>query len=334
MIHFEYFDALEEATYRQLEELVPHAYYVRIVSRSRDGQTLVIENSGPRDPGTFYLLKDARLRAVGSTQPLFKPEDLADVEYITYESRDGRRIPAYLTVPDGEPPFPTVVLPHGGPFVQEVVLYDEWGQLLANNGYLVLQPQYRGSRGYGIDFYTSAFRDGGQGGYRMQDDKDDGALHLVEEGLADRDRLAMFGWSYGGYAALVAASRMPPIYQCVIAGAAVSDPLMQVNYYRDLLRGAQREEQLRMWDDSISPIKDAAKVSVPMLLIHGDVDQRVPAAHVRKYRRELDRLGKDYEYVELKGADHFSDTLFYDHQIRLYESLIGYLKEDCGPDGL
>jgi dipeptidyl aminopeptidase/acylaminoacyl peptidase len=333
-IHFEYFDGVEEATYRQLEELVPNSHYVRIVSRSRDGETLVVENSGPRDPGTFYLLKDGRLQLVGSKQPLFKADDLADVEYITYEARDGRQIPAYLTIPNGEPPFPAIVLPHGGPFVQEIVGYDEWGQVLANNGYLVLQPQYRGSHGYGLDFYTSAFRDGGQGGFKMQDDKDDGALYLVEQGLADRDRLALFGWSYGGYAALVAASRTPQIYQCVVAGAAVSDPIMQVNYYRDFLRGAQRDEQLNMWRDSISPVKDIGKVNVPMLLIHGDVDQRVPPAHVRKYMKELDQAGKDYRYVELKGADHFSNTLFYEHQIMLYESLIGYLKDDCGPAGL
>src|SRR5690606_31249758 len=310
-LFFEYFDGVEEATYRQLEELVPSSHYVRIVSRSRDGETLVVENSGPRDPGTFYLLKDGRLQLVGSKQPLFKADDLADVEYITYEARDGRQIPAYLTIPNGEPPFPAIVLPHGGPFVQEIVGYDEWGQVLANNGYLVLQPQYRGSQGYGLDFYTSAFRDGGQGGYKMQDDKDDGALYLVEQGLADRDRLALFGWSYGGYAALVAASRAPQIYQCVVAGAAVSDPLMQVNYYRDFLRGAQRDEELNMWRDSISPVKDIGQVNVPMLLIHGDVDQRVPPAHVRKYMKELDRTGKDYRYVELKGADHFSNTLFY-----------------------
>jgi dipeptidyl aminopeptidase/acylaminoacyl peptidase len=214
------------------------------------------------------------------------------------------------------------------------VLYDEWAQLLANNGYLVLQPQYRGSQNYGMAFYLSAFLNGGQGGYKMQDDKDDGALYLVEKGLADADRLAMFGWSYGGYAALVAASRTPQIYQCVIAGAAVSDPLMQVNYYRYQMRGAQRDEQLRMWDDSISPLREVEKVNVPLLIVHGDVDQRVPPEHAKKYLRELERLDKTYEYVELKGADHFYDTLFYDHQITLYEALIGYLKNDCGPGGL
>jgi dipeptidyl aminopeptidase/acylaminoacyl peptidase len=333
-LHTEYFDEIEGAVYKQLEGIIPYAWYIDINSRSRDGKTMTIYNAGPRDPGTYYLLKDGRLDAIGSKQPLLESEKLADLQYLTYEARDGVSIPAYLTVPHGDPPFPLVVLPHGGPFVSEVVLYDEWAQLLANNGYLVLQPQYRGSQNYGMAFYLSAFLNGGQGGYKMQDDKDDGALYLVEKGLADADRLAMFGWSYGGYAALVAASRTPQIYQCVIAGAAVSDPLMQVNYYRYQMRGAQRDEQLRMWDDSISPLREVEKVNVPLLIVHGDVDQRVPPEHAKKYLRELERLDKTYEYVELKGADHFYDTLFYDHQITLYEALIGYLKNDCGPGGL
>jgi dipeptidyl aminopeptidase/acylaminoacyl peptidase len=168
----------------------------------------------------------------------------------------------------------------------------------------------------------------------MQDDKDDGALYLVEEGLVDPDRIAMFGWSYGGYAALVAAAREDQIYQCVIAGAAVSDPLMQVNYYRFQLRGTGALEQLNMWDDSISPLEEAAKVNVPMLIIHGDVDQRVPLDHAKKYLRELDKHGKPYKYVELEGADHFSNTLFYHHQLKLYESIIDFLQNDCGPGGL
>lgn len=333
-LHVEYFDPIEKATYEQLEGAIPHAYYININSRSRDGNTMTVYNSGPRDPGTYYLLHEGRLQAVGSKQPLLESKALADVQYISYDSRDGLTIPAYLTVPNGKPPFPLIVLPHGGPFVQETIVYDEWAQMLANNGYMVLQPQYRGSRGYGKQFYLDAFMEGGQGGYKMQDDKDDGAEYLVRRGLVDPERIAMFGWSYGGYAALVAASREKQIYQCVIAGAAVSDPLMQVNYYRYQLRGTGREEQLRMWDDSISPLEEVEKVNVPMLLIHGSVDQRVPPEHATKYRKLLEKYNKNYKYLELDGADHFSNTLFYRHQLELYETMIDYLKNDCGPGGL
>lgn len=328
-IHVEWFDEAEMALHRQLESLIPHANYVTVSSRSRAGDTLAVRNLGPRDPGTYYLIHKGRVQVVGGAKPYLEAEQLADVRYITYPARDGRQISAYLTVPNGEPPFPLVVLPHGGPFVDEIVLYDEWGQLLANNGYLVLQPQYRGSLGYGMEFYRSAFKDGGQGGHKMQDDKDDGVAHLIKEGMTTEGNVAMFGWSYGGYAALVAASRTPQAYQCAIAGAAVSDTEMQVNYYRYRLRGAQKNEQLAMWDDSISPIEEVEKVNVPLLLIHGDVDQRVPVEHAEKYLKRLEKAGKPHQWVLLEGADHFGDTLFYDHKITLYTELLDYLKDEC-----
>lgn len=331
---YEYFDELEGATREQLRGVVPNAYNVRVASRSRDGNTMVVANTGPRDPGTYYLLKDGRFRTVGSQQPLLESEALADVEFITYESRDGHDIPAWLTVPNGEPPFPLVVMPHGGPFVSESVAYDKWAQLLANYGYLVLQPQYRGSFNYGLDFHLAAFADVSQGGHAMQDDKDDGALHLIEQGLADKDRVAMFGWSYGGYAALVAASRTPQVYQCVVAGAAVTDPTMQVNYIRFRMRGLPSEKWIDFWDKAISPLDEVEKVNVPMLIVHGDVDQRVPIDHAKKYLKLLDEHGKSYDYLELPGADHFYNTLFYGHQETFFGKMIDYLANDCGPGGL
>ncbi len=333
-LHIEYLDEVEGATYSQLQNLIPNAHDVRITSRSRDGNTLTAYNTGPQDPGTYYLYHQGSFESVGSRKPLLDNEDLATVEYIEYEARDGRMIPGFITIPRGEGPFPLVVMPHGGPFVRETVGWDEWGQLLANNGYLVLQPQYRGSRGWGTDFYTTAFINGGQGGYQMQDDKDDGALYLVEQGLVDPDRMAMVGWSYGGYAALVAAAREDQIYQCVVAGAAVTDPVLQVNYYRDRVQGAPFIEQVNMWTQSISPIEEVENVNVPLLLIHGDVDQRVPPVHAAKYRRALEQHGKDFEYLELEGADHFSSTLFYHHKLDFYSSMVSYLQDDCGPGGL
>jgi dipeptidyl aminopeptidase/acylaminoacyl peptidase len=330
-LHTEFFDEVEGATYAQLEQIIPYAHVLDINSRSADGNTMTVYNVGPRDPGTYYLLKDSKLTVVGSRQPLLESENLADLDYIAYRSRDGRKLRTYVTVPQGEPPFPLVVMPHGGPFVGEYPGYEEWAQMLANNGYMVVQPQYRGSFNYGLDFHKISFIDGGQGGYKMQDDKDDAALHLVEKGLVDPDRMAMFGWSYGGYAALVAASRTPQIYQCVIAGAAVADTLQQVNYYRYTMRGAEEEErQLAYQEGSVNPIDEVAKVNVPILLVHGDVDQRVPITHSNRYRKELDKHGKDYKYVELEGADHFSNTLFFEHQIELYESMIDFLANDCG----
>lgn len=326
----EWIDPEEQALFEGLEAAIPNAHQVSISSRSRDGNTMVVFNSGPKDPGTYYLLRNGELTRLGSENPLVSFEDLSEVRYIKYPARDGREVAGYLTVPKGEGPFPLIVMPHGGPFVAEIVGYDEWAQMFANNGYMVLQPQYRGSLGYGLDHWKSAY---GEGGLKMQDDKDDGALWLVKEGLADKDRLAMFGWSYGGYAAAVAASRDENIYQCAIAGAAVVDGNMQLNYYRDGLLPATEYWELRR-REGVQPLDEVAKVNIPLMVIHGDVDQRVPFDHYKKYTSALDKAGILYKGVVLEGADHFYTTLFYNHQLKLYKEMTSFLKNDCGPGGL
>jgi len=332
--HRKYFDTDEKNVMGQFEAAIPNAHNVRIISRSKDGNVIIAYNNGPKDPGTYYLYNNGKFKKIGASNGLLSPNDLGNVEYVTYTARDGKKIHGYVTKPKGAGPHPLVVMPHGGPFVSETPSFDPWAQMFANNGYMVLQPQYRGSHKYGLEYYKAGFIDGGQGGFKMQDDKDDGAKYLVDRGLVDPDRMAMFGWSYGGYAALVAASRSPNIYQCVIAGAAVADNLQQVNYYRDRIKGASETEQIRFWDDSISPIKEAEKVNVPMLVIHGSVDQRVPVKHSRKYIDKLKKSGKSFEYVELKDADHFSNTIKYEHKMEFYPKMIEYLQNDCGPDGL
>lgn len=329
--HREFFNGQEAALYQQLEALIPNADQVRISGRSRDGNTLIVSNSGPRDPGTYYLIRNGKVSKISGAKPYLEHDQLAKVEYITYEARDGETISGYVTVPNGEGPFPLVVMPHGGPYVSETVdRFDEWSQMLANNGYMVLQPQYRGSQKYGLEFYKSAFINGSEAGRAMQDDKDDGALYLVKQGLVDPNRMAMFGWSYGGYAALIAAARDDQIYQCVIAGAAVTDPDMQMDYYRYRIEGSAKIEQLTTWDGAVSPIKEVKKINVPMLIVHGDNDQRVPPEHFDKYIDELDRAGIDYKKLILEGADHFSDTLFYHHKIALYETMLDFFENDCG----
>ena len=332
-LSYQWFNGEEKAIYDQLKSIIPYADRIGISSRSRDGNSLIISNRGPRDPGTYYLVKNGELKVIGSTKPGLMSKDLADVEAITYNARDGKKIRGFITIPNSQPPYPLVVMPHGGPFVGENPDFDEWAQMLANRGFMVLQPQYRGSKYFGLDFYKTAFIDGGQGGYQMQDDKDDGALYLVEKGLVDPNRMMMFGWSYGGYASLIAAARDPQIYQCVIAGATVPDPIDQVNYYRNRLNrqkdSRQAQEQLNMWVDSVSPIKEVSKVNIPMLIIHGDVDQRTPPRAARKYMKALKENDKDHKVLWLEGADHFYDTLFYHHKMELYTAMTDYLADDC-----
>ncbi|QZD94775.1 alpha/beta hydrolase family protein [Qipengyuania gelatinilytica] len=328
-----WFDEQEKALYEALEAQIPHAHEVSISSRSLDGNIMIVQNRGPRDPGSFWLVKDGRMSKLGSRNPLLKPEDLSDVEFIRYPARDGKTISGYVTKPKGEGPFPLVVLPHGGPHVNEVISYDEWGQLLANAGYMVLQPQYRMSVGWGQELFDSAY---GQHGLAMQDDKDDGAQYLIDQGLVDPDRVAMFGWSYGGYAALVAASREPNMYQCVIAGAAVADPekvyKLRSNPWtpKAIDDWAQRRGMI-----GINPINEVSKVNVPVLMVHGDVDARVLYFNFEDYQKAMKKAGKtDAQFLTLTGADHFYSTLMYEHQEQFYTKMLDFLANDCGPGGL
>ena len=325
-----WFDEEEKALYQALEQQIPYAHQINISSRSRDGKRMIVTNSGPHDPGSFWLVIDGKLAKLGSRNPLINPEALSDVEYIRYPARDGRIIPAYVTKPKGKGPFPLIVLPHGGPMVNEVVTYDEWGQLLANQGYMVLQPQYRVSVGWGRDHFLAGF---GEYGKAMQDDKDDGALHLVKQGLADPDRIAMFGWSYGGYAALVAASREPNIYQCTIAGAAVANwsKLKQVWGRR---AGSAVDQYWLNTAYGVNPVDEVDKVNIPLLMVHGDVDRRVLYYHFTDYKKAFEKTGKTGEFITLDGADHFYPTLMYTHQQQFFTKMLDYLANDCGPGGL
>lgn len=327
-------DQKEKALYDKIYRQIPNAHQMSISSRSRDGQKMVIFNSGPKDPGSYYYLNGNELMPLGSRNPTVNASQLADVEFHMATARDGGKLPIYITKPKGSGPFPTVVLPHGGPHVNEVIGYDEWGQVLASNGYLVIQPQYRMSTGWGKKHFESAY---GQHGLAMQDDKDDAAKWAVEKGLADPERMAMFGWSYGGYAALVAASREDNLYQCAIAGAAVADP---GKVYK-MRSSPWAPKALDKWSEdrgmtTINPIKEIEKVNIPVMMVHGDWDARVLYFNYKDYKKAAKKAGKDdmMQFVTLKGADHFYNTLMNDHQTKFYSEMLSYLKEDCGPGGL
>lgn len=314
-----------EALYYQLESIIPNSYQVRIVSSSYDSKTLVVQNQAPNDPGTYYLFHNNSFIKVGEEKPFLESNNLASLEYIKYPSSDGLSIPAYLHVPKGKGPFPLIVMPHGGPFVQENITYDTWPQFFANNGYMVLQPQYRGSYGYGINFHKKSFIDGGQGGLLMQDDADWGAKYLIEKKRVDKDNVYMFGWSNGGYYAAIAATNKHDIYNCVIAGAPVTDLNQQKGYFLDRLRGAQEIRQKSYFNGSISPIEVVQDVSIPILIVHGSNDQRVPIKHAYKYSEELKKYNKEHKLVVLEEADHFSNTLTYEHYKTLYDESIKFL---------
>ncbi|RGP39977.1 Acylaminoacyl-peptidase [Altererythrobacter insulae] len=328
-----WFDEDEKALYEALEQQIPYAHQVSISSRSMDGKRMIVTNNGPRDPGSFWLITEAGMAKLGSRNPMIDPEQLNDVEFIWYESRDGLKIPAYVTVPKGDGPHPLVVQHNGGPHVNGLVTYDPFGQMMANAGYMVIYPNNRISTGWGRRHFDAGF---GQHGLAMQDDKDDGVKALVEAGWADPDRVAFWGWSYGGYSALVAPTRDNQLYQCSIAIAAVADAEKQYFGRRD-----GRYKALDEWSKArgglvgVNPIDHVDKVNIPILMIHPKQDQRVMYYHYEDYKKAIEGAGKEAQFLTIDGgANHSSFTWTYQQREQAYSKMLDFLRNDCGPDGL
>ena len=205
------------------------------------------------------------------------------------------------------------MLPHGGPESYDSIGFDYMAQFFAQKGYLVIQPNFRGSTGFGYHF-----RDAGRGkwGREMQDDITDSLAHFVEAGVADPERACIVGFSYGGYAALAGGAFTPDLYKCVIAGAPVSDLPMMLNqerrdhgsdhwvvaYWKRVIGDSRKERELLK---DVSPANFAESFQAPVLLLHGDDDTVVPIAQSRRMEARLKRADKQVEFVRLKGEDHW-----------------------------
>ncbi|WP_446830262.1 alpha/beta hydrolase family protein [Candidatus Foliamicus sp.] len=316
-------DPQEKALYEAINGILPDTDN-RIVSRSRDGATMIIRAEGPKMPPSWYLLKDNRLDLLGRSLPYLTADMLSEVEWVRYKARDGLEIPALVTVPQGEGPFPLVVLPHGGPVARDYWGFDVWAQLLAHHGYVVIQPQFRISEGFGREHLEAGYA---RWGHEMQDDLEDAIAYLSGRGLGDPARAAIFGWSYGGYAAFVGALRDPNPFQCAIAGAGVAD----LPYFRAWLAdsGTFAEKVYRPTVDGLNPLDHVDSVDIPILVIHGDIDERVPVAESRKFVAKLKEYGKRHRYIELEGANHFFGTIFYRHYMQMYPAMIDWLDNTC-----
>jgi len=287
---------------------------VWIASSSRDDSIMLVDVLGPTDPGKWYVYQEATGRMVKlfdqNTQ--LKPSDLADTRYVVYPARDGTSIPAYLTLPVGRQArdLPLIVMPHGGPYgVRDRGDYDADVQFLANRGYAVLQPQYRGSGFYGDRFDKAG---DAQWGRAMQDDIDDGMDWLTELGIADPKRVCLVGASYGGYAALWGATRNPERYRCAVSFAGVSDLPRQLKYQLSTFsdKGARERWRQKVQGDAtydlttISPLYAVDRLKVPVMVVHGDKDTTVPPKQSRLYVDALKARGLPYEYYELAGEGH------------------------------
>jgi dipeptidyl aminopeptidase/acylaminoacyl peptidase len=304
----------------KLHAMVEGALLGRInrLSRTTDQSTVLVYSYSDREPGRWYLLNpDKRtLEETIARRPWVRAEQQAERRSIRYQARDGLQIPAYLTLPAGRAAkgLPLVVLVHGGPFVRgEFWVWDAEAQLLASRGYAVLQPDYRGSLGYGWKHYAAGRR---QWGLAMQDDLTDGVRSLVDQGIVDAKRVAIMGGSYGGYATMMGLAKDPELYRCGIDMVGVTDlELMGDATWSDM--GAARPE-FQQWFAAhvgdlktereklraVSPYLLASRIKRPVLIAHGANDRRVPIDHASKMRSALDSAKVPYEWVVYDDEAH------------------------------
>jgi dipeptidyl aminopeptidase/acylaminoacyl peptidase len=287
---------------------------VSIESADRKREMVVAHVSKPGSPGGYYVY-DTRTGGVSLLSWVnhsLQDRVLNPVKTIRYKASDGKEIEAVLTMPRhraGQKALPLIVLPHGGPWARdsEDWEYVPWAQPLAELGYVVIQPNFRGSDGYGRDWEKAS---DGNWGERMQDDLNDAVSHLASEGIVDPKRVCMMGWSYGGYAASRAAQRDGGKYRCAVSGAGVHDLPSMVNYDKDYLGeyGAKTALGAAGALEKVSPGRYASQFSTPILIIHGEKDQRVPVAQSRELVKRLKAAGKiegrDFIYVELPRETH------------------------------
>ena len=286
---------------------------VHFESWSADHKRIVVQVTGTRD-GASYQLVDADTGAVtplGDVYAGIKPADLAEVRSISYPASDGLAIPAFLTLPNGKPAkdLPLIVLPHGGPAARDMPGFDWWAQALASRGYAVLQPQFRGSDGYGWSFLAAGF---GEWGRKMQTDLSDGVAYLAKQGIVDPKRVCIVGASYGGYAALAGAALQHGIYRCAVAVAGISDPMNMMSHESGRGRGERFLERFfgvsgyedKKLDD-IAPLAHTADVEIPVLLIHGTHDSVVSYMQSQYMNDALKRDGKPVTLILLDSEDHW-----------------------------
>lgn len=305
-----YFDPEFAKLASSLGKVVKSSPQVDFVGASREGGKLLILLSGDTEPGRYYVFERAtqRLSEIALARPELEKRTLARVEAISYRTADGATIPAFLTLPPGRTGknLPAVVLPHGGPEARDEWGFDWLAQFLAARGYAVLQPNFRGSSGYGSAFRNeNAFRNW----KTAVSDIAAGARHLAAQGIADPARTAVLGWSYGGYAALQGAAIDPSLYKAVVAIAPVTD-LGLLKFQASAFDNSSLVNDMVGTGRSVStgsPARNAEAITAPVLLIHADMDANVGILHSEKMNSALAGAGKRSELIRFKGLDHSID---------------------------
>jgi dipeptidyl aminopeptidase/acylaminoacyl peptidase len=310
---------------------------VRLVSYSDDWNRMVVSVLGETH-GYCYAIFDWYTHEAKIFGPVYKDiTKPAAVKKIHYTAADGLTVPAILTLPNELEPknLPLVVLPHGGPAATDVLGFDWWAQALANQGYVVLQPNYRGST-LSEEYLEKGY---GEWGRKMQTDLSDGIAHLASEGIIDPKRVCIVGASYGGYAALAGATLQPDVYRCAVSVAGLGD----LGRFRSWVKDLRSHRTLRYWDrfmglaehddksmKDISPIEHVAAVKAPVLLIHGKDDTVVPFEQSEVMEKALKKAGKQVEFVTLNHEDHWLSRSA--TRLQMLEATVDFLKKNNPPD--
>ena len=309
-----YFDKELEGVHAGLKQALP-GQNIQLLSWTADRSVFTFSANAPGVPAAFYLFDKAagEVSPLGSVAPHLAERPLGKVSKIEYAASDGKKIPAYLTLPAGKTradgPFPLILMPHGGPKARDDASYDWWAQAYAAEGYAVLQPNFRGSDGYGF-----AFRDAGYGelGGKMVTDVLDGGKYLESQNIAKRDGWCVVGASYGGYSALMSGLINKQKTRCIVAVSAVTD-----FYGLTGSEGLARDEddfwarylggtiyQSTSEKRKTTPAERTDEYDMPVLLIHGREDTTVPVNQSRGFKKSWgSRPG--LRYVEIEGEDHY-----------------------------
>jgi dipeptidyl aminopeptidase/acylaminoacyl peptidase len=290
-----------------LDKAVPNLW-PDIVSWSNDLSVMIVHIGGADSAGAYYLYRPAlgHMSIFATLNDTLGTKTYAPVKTIRYTARDGTEMSAVLTLPRGREAknLPLILMPHGGPAVRDDEEWDWWAQFIASRGYAVLQPNYRGSTGFGTKFNKLGE---GQWGLKMQDDLVDAVGWAAKQGIADPKRVCIVGGSYGGYAAFRAAQRDKGVYRCAVSFAGVSDMTAMLRYDGSFLNGGRNKDYLRKQAPdlkAVSPINFAADFSTPILIMHGKADQVVPVKQSREMVERLKAAGATYRYVEQPLGDH------------------------------
>ena len=289
-----------------------------VFDRSADHKRIVAEVETASSPPVYYLIDFVKGTAdiIGEAYPSLADVPFGALEATSYKAPDGYEIPAYLTMPPGLEPksLPLVVFPHGGPYARDYGGFDWWAQFLATRGYVVLQPQFRGSWGFGADLFRAGHKQWGRG---MQDDITAGVRDLVAKGIVDPKRVCIVGASYGGYAALAGAAFTPDLYACAVSVNGIADIPQMAGFIRE--QSGDDSDAYESWKDLIghpseqdiiafSPSRAVESIRAPILLIHATNDTRVPPSQSRNFAQLLKKGAKHYEFIELPGEDHWLST--------------------------